>query len=325
MATYLVTGCAGFIGSKVAELLTARGDAVLGIDNLNDAYDVRLKDWRLSQLASLERFTFEEADISDYEGLVPFFESNDLAGVINLAARAGVRRSTEIPEVYVQTNTQGALNLLKLASEWNVKKYILASTSSLYGSDNRPPFHEGQNTDRPLSPYAASKKGAEAMAHAYHHLFGLDVVVVRYFTVYGPAGRPDMSLFRFVQWIYEDRPLVLWGDGNQSRDFTYVDDIAAGTIAALDVEGSEIINLGAHREVVLMDVIHMIEGFIGKKARIEFHPSHPADMKSTLADVTKASELLGWKAKVPLEEGLQRLVAWYEDNREWAREVDTTG
>lgn len=325
MTTYMVTGCAGFIGWKVSEQLVAQGHQVVGVDNVSDAYDVRLKRWRLDQLKQLDAFSFREADIAERADLIPVFEQHRFDAVLNLAARAGVRPSVETPEVYVRTNVLGAVNLLKLAAENGIPKYVLASTSSLYGARNKPPFREDADTDRPLSPYAASKKGAEAMAHSYHHLFGIDVMIVRYFTVYGPAARPDMSPFRFVQWIYEDRPLTLWGDGTQSRDFTYVDDIAAGTIAALGVPGFEVFNLGAYREVVLMDMIHMIEDAVGKKAKIDFQPGHPADMRSTLADVSKARTLLGWEAKVPLEEGVKRMVEWYEENRDWAREIDTSG
>lgn len=323
MARYLVTGSAGFIGAKVAEALLGQGHEVVGIDNFNNAYDVRLKHWRHDRLHGHSAFSFHEADIGERDQLTEAFKGPRFDGIVNLAARAGVRQSVKTPEVYVQTNVVGALNLLRRAVETEVPTYLLASTSSLYGLRGKPPFREDDDTDHPLSPYAASKKGAEAMAHSFHHLFGLDVAIVRYFTVYGPAGRPDMSLFRFVQWIFEERPVRLRGDGSQSRDFTYVDDIAAGTVAALGTRGFDTFNLGAQREVVLMDTIRLIENATGKRARIEIEPPDPADMPATLADVTKAQNELAWEATVSIEEGIGRLVDWYEANREWASEIRT--
>ncbi|HET8666502.1 MAG TPA: NAD-dependent epimerase/dehydratase family protein, partial [Terriglobales bacterium] len=249
MSKYLVTGTAGFIGSKVAELLLRDGHCVVGIDNVNSAYDQRLKRWRLEQVRQLPGFEFFEADISDNESLKSIWRQARAAGafegVINLAARAGVRQSLECPWVYVDTNETGTLNLLELCRCDGVKKFVLASTSSLYGAHNPRPYREDSDTSRPLSPYAATKKGAEAMCYTYHYIYGVDVTVLRYFTVYGPAGRPDMALFRLVQWINEGHPVKIFGDGNQERDFSYVDDIARGTIAALKPMGYEIINLGS--------------------------------------------------------------------------------
>ena len=325
MSSYLVAGAAGFIGWKVSTDLVAQGHRVVGVDNISDAYDVRLKEWRLERLAREPNFEFRRVDISDLDALRPVFEKNRFDAVVNLAARAGVRASIATPHVYFQTNVTGALNLLILARDFSIPKVVLASTSSLYGATNPVPFREDANTDGPLSPYAASKKGAEAVCHAYHHLFGMDVTILRYFTVYGPAGRPDMSPFRFVQWVSEGRPIRVWGDGNQTRDFTYVDDISAGTIAAIAVPGYEVINLGAGRSIVLMDAIRTIESLVGRTAVIEHHEGSRAEMRETLADVGKASELLGWKAEVPFEEGMARLVEWYRAEREWAREVDTSG
>ena len=223
----LLTGVAGFIGSRVAELLLDEGHEVLGIDNLCPAYDVRLKDYRLGRLEGSPGYDFRRVDIAYRDDLATIWgESGPFDAVINLAARAGVRQSVVDPWVYVDTNIVGTLNLLDLCRRHGVGKFVLASTSSLYGADNPVPFSEDAPTDRPLSPYAASKKGAEALCWTYHHLYGLDVTIFRYFTVYGPAGRPDMSLFRFVQWIHEGLPLRLYGDGTQSRDFTYVDAVS---------------------------------------------------------------------------------------------------
>jgi UDP-glucuronate 4-epimerase len=326
MGHYLVTGVAGFIASKVTEFLLAEGNSVVGVDNLNDAYDVRLKDWRLARFSGQAGFEFRRLDIAQKDQLEALWRTHQARAfdaVINLAARAGVRQSVENPWIYYETNVTGTLNLLERCQASGVRKFVLASTSSLYGAQNRCPFHENDNTDGPLSPYAASKKAAEALAYAYHHLYGLDVTVLRYFTVYGPAGRPDMALFRFVQWIHEGRPVTVYGDGQQSRDFTYVDDIARGTLAGLRPLGYEVINLGSDEPVVLMDVIRLVERLVGKEAHLDFEPRHRADMVATWADIGKAGELLGWRPQVGFEEGVQRLVAWYQVHRDWARDVAT--
>jgi nucleoside-diphosphate-sugar epimerase len=323
MARYLVTGAAGFIGSKVAEQLLERGDAVVGIDNLNDAYDVRLKEWRLADLQARAGFSFQRIDISDRAAVSALFASDRFDGVINLAARAGVRQSVENPWVYVETNSTGSLNLLGACVERGVGKFVLASTSSLYGAENPRPYSEDASTDRPLSPYAASKKAAEAMAYTFHYLHGLDVTVLRYFTVYGPGGRPDMSLFRFVQWISEGRPVTVFGDGRQERDFTFVDDVARGTIAALAPAGYDIINLGSDQPVVLIDAVRLVEEYVGRKAAIETQPRHPADVEATWANIEKAKARLGWSPAVDFRTGVRRLVDWYQANRDWARTIHT--
>lgn len=330
MAHYLLTGAAGFIASAVARQLLEQGHHVTGIDNENDAYDVRLKEWRLAQLRSRGHFHYHPVDIADYATLQKVWDAATSAGspgpfdaVINLAARAGVRQSTENPWVYVDTNMTGTLNLLELCRHTNTQKFILASTSSLYGKHNVIPYSETDTTDRAPSPYAASKKGAEAMAHTYHELYGIDVTVFRYFTVYGPAGRPDMSVFRFIKWIAEEKPLLIYGDGSQSRDFTYVDDIASGTIAGLKPLGYEIINLGSNQPHGLMDMLHMIEAFLGKQANITYQTAHPADVKETWANVDKAHELLGWTPQVTLEEGIRRSVDWYRANADWLVDIAT--
>jgi UDP-glucuronate 4-epimerase len=329
MAKYLVTGAAGFIGSKVTEMLLADGHTVVGIDNLNDAYDQRLKQWRLARLDGKPNFCFSQIDITDQSQLQTLFASHSagagdgFAGVINLAARAGVRPSVRNPWIYFDTNTTGTLNLLELCRIYAVPKFILSSTSSLYGKENPMPWQEEQDTNRPLSPYAASKKAAEVLCHTYHYLHGIDVTIFRYFTVYGPAGRPDMSLFRFVQWINEGRPVVVYGDGKQSRDFTYVDDIARGTIAGLKQVGYEVINLGSDEPVVLLDAIHLIEELAGKKATIDFRDAQAADMPASWADNGKARDLLGWIPDYPFARGVESLVNWYQANQNWAKEIVT--
>jgi len=245
--------------------------------------------------------------------------------VINLAARAGVRQSLEDPWVYVNTNMTGTLNLLEVCRRQGIPKFILASTSSIYGANAPLPTPETADSDHPLQPYAASKKGAESMAHVYHFLYGIDVSVVRYFTVYGPAGRPDMSMFRFTQWISEGRPLRLNGDGEQSRGFTYVEDIARGTIQALKPLGYEIINLGGHETIKINELIHYLEELIGRKATIERYPPNPAEMQASWADVQKAKQMLGWEPQVGLKDGITNLVNWYNAERHWASLIDTSG
>jgi nucleoside-diphosphate-sugar epimerase len=328
MACYLVTGCAGFIGGQVAQLLLAEGHTLAGVDNLNAAYDVRLKQWRLNQLREHPRFTFLQLDIADRSALIELFRVQwgerrlPFDAVINLAARAGVRQSVQNPWVYVETNVTGTLNLLELCREYRVPKFVLASTSSLYGQNNPAPYREDANTDRPLSPYAASKKAAEALCYTYHYLYGLDVTVLRYFTVYGPAGRPDMSLFRFVRWISEGEPVAIYGDGQQSRDFTYVGDVARGTIAGLRPLGYEVINLGSDRPVVLMNAVRLVENLVGRQAQLDYHDRHPADVLATWADIGKAGILLGWEPQTRFEEGVARLVEWYRANRAWASQIE---
>lgn len=322
LSTYLVTGAAGFIASKVSEQLVRAGHTVLGVDIMNDAYDVRLKEWRLRGLKQLPGFEFTQCDINDRVAMRPLFARKP-AGVFNLAARAGVRQSVENPWVYVETNMTGTVTLLELCKEFGVSKFLLASTSSLYGKHNPQPFKEDADTNRPLSPYAASKKGAEAMCHTYHHLHGINIAIPRYFTVYGPGGRPDMSLFRFVQWIAEDREVTVYGDGMQSRDFTYVDDIARGTIAALELPGYNMVNLGSDTPVVLMDAIHKIEKLLGKTARLVYRPLHAADVLATWADITIARTRFHWEPKTSFDEGVKNLVEWYSTNRDWASEIRT--
>lgn len=324
MGRYLVTGVAGFIASKVAEQLLDAGHTVVGIDNLNDAYDVRLKHWRLSQLAQRENLSVHRVDIADRQSLAAAVGGQSFDAIINLAARAGVRTSVANPWVYIDTNVTGTLNLLELARDAGIKKFVLASTSSLYGNRNPMPYSEDQPSDAPLSPYAASKKGAEALCYSYHYLYGIDTTVLRYFTVYGPAGRPDMSLFRFTQWIFEGKPLTVYGDGSQSRDFTYVDDIARGTVAALRPVGYELINLGSDEPVVLREAISLVEELSGQTALIQYQPAHPADVPATWANINKARQILGWEPQTRFADGVRNLVEWYRANRVWASEIDTT-
>jgi UDP-glucuronate 4-epimerase len=324
MSHYLLTGVAGFIASNVAQQLLAEGHTVVGIDNLNDAYDPQLKIWRLQQLRSQSNFTFCQIDICDQNALNDVWEnSSPFDAVINLAARAGVRQSVENPWVYFDTNTTGTLNLLELCKSSGTRKFVIASSSSLYGVNNELPYSESDNTDCPISPYAASKKAAETLCYTYHSLYGIDITIFRYFTVYGPAGRPDMSIFRFIQWVKEGHPVQVYGDGQQSRDFTYVDDIARGTILGLKPLGYEIINLGSDHPVILMDIIQFIEEKLDTKAQIDWKPRHQADVHATWANIDKARRLLGWETKTPYTQGITTAIEWYLREREWAKDIKT--
>ncbi len=323
MAHYLVTGAAGFIGARTSELLIKDGHTVVGIDNLNDAYDPRMKEYRLRKLQAMPGFTFHKLDIS-HKSIIEHFKDDHFAGVINLAARAGVRYSVEDPWIFVESNVLGTLNMLEICRQTGTMKFVVASTSSIYGADPPYPTPESASSSEPLQPYAASKKGAEAMCHAYHHLYGIDVSVVRYFTVYGPAGRPDLALFRFVQWISEGLPVRVNGDGEQSRGFTYIDDIARGTILALKPVGHEIINLGGHEVITINNLIKLIEDVTGKKADVQHGPPNPADMFTNWADVSKAGQLLGWEPQFNMRMGVEKLVEWYNAEREWAKDILTS-
>lgn len=343
MATYFLTGVAGFVGSRTAKFLLQEGHTVVGVDNLNDYYDVRLKDHRLDCLLggdgerhgpskfesafqgkaeSEGDFHFLHLDIEDGHAVGEVFKRWHFDAVINLAARAGVRYSVEHPEIYATTNLSGSIHLLQGMVNQGTPKYVLASTSSLYAG-SPPPFVETANVTRPISPYAATKLAAEAMAHTYHHLHGIDVSILRYFTVYGPAGRPDMSPYRFAKWIDEGVPITLYGDGTQSRDFTYIDDIAQGTVAALRPVGFEVINLGGgNSPISINEMISQFEQLLGKKAIIDRQPFHEGDMKSTHADITKAGQMLDWAPQIKPADGFSRTMDWYVANRNWLRGIE---
>ena len=323
MPEYLVTGAAGFIASKVCEFLLDEGNEVVGIDNMDPAYDLRLKRWRLSRLLPRRGFTFFEESICNLQALERILDNHaNIQAIINLAAKAGVRDSVIDPWAYYDTNLTGTLNLLELCRRHGIRKFILASTSSIYGQDAPYPTPEEAESSYPLQPYAASKKAAETLSYSYHYLYGTDISVVRYFTVYGPAGRPGMSMFRFTKWISEGEEVQVFGDGSQTRGFTYIDDIARGTIAALKPLGYEIINLGGHESISINHLIAKMEKAIGKPAKVRNYPPHPADMPASWADISKARNLLGWEPYVALDEGIQHLVDWYRQEHAWASQVD---
>lgn len=322
--TVLVTGCSGFIGWMVSNKLMASGHSVVGVDNMNDYYDPRLKEWRLRKLTGISNFVFHEADIGDYEKVKSILDPQAVTRVlgapvdtvINLAARAGVRASVEDPWVYLDTNTKGTLNLLECCKQYGIKKFVLASTSSIYGL-NEMPFRETDSTDHPLAPYSATKKAAEAMCYTYHFLHGIDISIPRYFTVYGPAGRPDMSIFRFIRNIDTGKPIPVFGDGKQKRDFTYIDDIADGTLKCTQPFGYEVFNLGNDAPSELIYVINLIEENLGRKASIEWLERHPADVPATWADIEKSKKMLNWSPTVGIEEGVRHTIQWYKENREF--------
>ena len=318
---FLVTGCAGFIASRVSSLLLESGHQVVGIDNVNDYYDVSLKQHRLDKLKEHDAFKFAKIDIEDNDLISDLFDEHEFDAIFNLAARAGVRYSMENPHVYMTTNAMGNLNLLEQARHRGIGKYVLASTSSLYAGQPMP-FDETLSVNTPISPYAASKKSAEAMAHAYNYLYGVDISVCRYFTVFGPAGRPDMCIFRFIKWIDEGKPIELLGDGEQSRDFTFVDDIALGTIAATKKVGYEVFNLGGGgTPISLNTVIAKLEVLLKKKALINYLDPFEADIITTQANISKAKKMLGWQPVTSFDDGLKACVDWHLENKPWSNQI----
>lgn len=313
MRMILVTGSAGFIGSNLAEALLARGYGVVGLDNFDPYYDRSIKEKNLESLLWRPGFYFYEADIRDQETVERLLAEYRPQAVAALAALAGVRSSLEQPDRYIDVNAVGTARLLEACRQTNVPRLVFASSSSVYGGANRPPFSEDQPISTPLSPYAASKVAGEAICHAYHHLYGLQIVCLRYFTVYGPRQRQDLAISKFTTLITSGQPIQLYGDGSTSRDYTYVDDIVRGTLAALESDVPwAVLNLGGCQPVTLHDLVTKLQVALQREAIIERLPLQPGDMSCTCADVTHAREVLGWQAEVSLDEGLRRFVQWYE-------------
>jgi UDP-glucuronate 4-epimerase len=311
----LVTGCAGFIGMHVARQLLARGDEVIGIDNLNDYYDPLLKKARLEQLSGYPQFSFVRGDIADRPAVDDLFAKTRPERVINLAAQAGVRYSLTNPQAYIQSNLVGFGNVLEGCRNHGVQHLVYASSSSVYGANTKMPFSVQDNVDHPVSLYAATKKANELMAHSYSHLYGLPVTGLRYFTVYGPWGRPDMAPWLFTSAILEGRPISVFNHGKMKRDFTYVDDIAEGTVRVLDRIPSpsnyKVYNIGNHMPVELMTFIETIEAAIGKQALKNFLPMQPGDVHATYADVDELKRDIGFEPSTPLADGIRQWAAWY--------------
>ncbi|GIW90618.1 MAG: NAD-dependent epimerase [Pirellulaceae bacterium] len=330
MQRYLVTGAAGFIGYHVARYLLARGDAVVGIDNLNDYYDVKLKHDRLAQLQSFEQFRFVKLDVVDQAGMQRLFAEYRFPVVIHLAAQAGVRYSLQNPRAYVDSNLVGFLNVLEGCRHFDCRHLVYASSSSVYGANTRLPFSVHDNVDHPVSLYAATKKANELMAHTYSHLYGLPTTGLRFFTVYGPWGRPDMALFIFTRAILEGRPIDVFNYGKMQRDFTYIDDIVEGVVRVADRPATanpawsgdapdpgtssapyRIYNIGNHSPVELDYFISVLEECLGKKAIRNLLPMQPGDVPATYADIQDLARDFGFEPATPIEVGIRRFVDWY--------------
>jgi UDP-glucuronate 4-epimerase len=313
--TYLVTGAAGFIGSHVADALLARGDRVVGLDNLNDYYDPARKEANLREIeraAPPGSFALVRGDVRDTALLDRLFAEHTFESVAHLAAMAGVRASVDDPHLYVDVNVVGTLNLLERARRHRPTRLVLASTSSVYGASERRPFTEDDPADRPLAPYPASKRAAEMLGHTYHHLHGVDVTALRFFTVYGPRGRPDMMAFKVLDAIDEGTRVPLYNGGRMHRDWTFVDDIARGVVLALDRPlGFEVLNLGRGEPVLLADFVAHLERLAGRDAPLDDTPMLAADVPYTFASIDKAKRLLGYDPRVSVEEGTARFYAWY--------------
>ena len=310
----LVTGAAGFIGSNLAEKLAARGDEVVGLDNFNDYYDPQKKRHNAQRLAAYPNFKMMEMDIRDREHLFEVFEEEKFERVAHLAAMAGVRFAVQFPALYVEVDLNGTQNLMDAAlAAGGVDNFVFASTSSVYGNTSQIPFVETDPCDRPLQPYAAAKRAAEILGYAYHYLYGLNFTVIRFFTVYGPNGRPDMMAYLLADSITKGKQIPLYEGGQMYRDWTYVDDITDGVVAALDRPlGYEIINLGRGEPTLLKDFMEMIESLAGKKANVINKPKLPADFIRNEADITKARRLLNYNPRVSVEEGVRRFWEWYQ-------------
>lgn len=328
----LVTGAAGFIGMHVSQILLARGDQVVGLDNLNDYYDPRLKHARLARLSGQPGFEFVQMDIADRQGVADLFAKHRFDRVVNLAAQAGVRYSLENPHAYIDANIVGFTNILEGCRHQGVQHLVYASSSSVYGGNTRMPFSEHHGVDHPVSLYAATKKANELMAHTYSHLFDLPTTGLRFFTVYGPWGRPDMALFLFTRAILAGEPIKVFNHGQMIRDFTYIDDIAEGVVRTLDRVATpdpdydpvqadparssapyRVFNIGNHDPVPLMDFIGAIEQALGQEAIKEFLPLQDGDVPATHADVDELAQWTGFKPAMPVPEGIRRFVAWYRE------------
>lgn len=308
----LVTGGAGFIGSHTVKALLDRGDKVICVDNFNDYYDPDVKKENIRPFLNNGKFKLYKSDITIFNAMRNIFKKEKPDKICHLAARAGVRASIENPFIYQQVNAGGTLNLLELSRKYGVKNFVFASSSSVYGNNKKTPFSEKHSVDNPISPYAATKKAAELMAYTYHRLYKMNCTALRFFTVYGPAGRPDMAPYMFTDAVYRGRPIKKFGDGTSKRDYTYISDIVSGVLAAVDRElGYEIINLGNNKPVRLNYFISIIEKILGRKAVIKQFPKQPGDVDITYADISKAKKLLGYSPEVKIEQGMEKFISWY--------------
>ena len=340
MKTYLVTGGAGFIGSHLVKKLLEQGNRVINVDNFNEYYDYNIKvknvlnstgknaldnidEIKVEELHDLkktvdfENYTLEIVDITNMSILEEVFQKNKIDTVIHLAAMAGVRPSIENPMLYEKVNVRGTMNILELMKKYNIKKFICASSSSVYGNNEKVPFSESDNVDKAISPYAATKKSCEIIGHSYHHLYNIDTIMLRFFTVYGPGQRPDLAIHKFTKLIYEDKEIPFFGDGETQRDYTYIDDIIDGVLKAADYAENntgvyEIFNLGESQTISLKKMVATIEKVIGKKALLNKLPMQPGDVNRTFADISKAKRMLGYDPNTQFEDGIKKFVEWYK-------------
>jgi len=309
----LVTGGAGFIGFHAAKALLERGDEVVIVDNFNDYYDPKLKHDRINQIEKNKNLKIYKVDISNYKELEKIFKRYKFKKICHLAAQAGVRYSLKDPFRYEMWNNLGTLNLLELARKYRIKDFVFASSSSVYGGNKKIPFSEKHNVDKPISFYAATKKSNELYAYVYHHLYGLNCTGLRFFTVYGPWGRPDMAMFKFIKSILANKSIDVYNYGKMKRDFTYISDVIQGVLAALDNPFPyEIFNLGNNKPVRLNKLIKIIEKLLGKKAKRKLMPIQPGDVPITYANISKAKKLLGYKPKTKIKEGVKNFIEWYQ-------------
>jgi UDP-glucuronate 4-epimerase len=316
MARILITGAAGFIGSSLTDRLLARGDYVIGVDNFNDYYDPAIKRRNLTQALASDRFSLHECDIENEAALRDAFTTQKPDVVVHLAARAGVRPSLVDPNLYHRVNVIGSQHVLDACRHFKPSHLVFASSSSVYGGSTDVPFSEENPVQRPISPYAATKRMNELQAHVYSHVYGLRVTMLRFFTVYGPRQRPDMAIHRFTRLIDEGKPVPMFGDGTTARDYTYIDDCIDGVVKAIDTPFDyEIINLGEHHTTSLRDLIALISKAVGKPANIDVQPMQPGDVEITFANIDRARTLLGYVPRVGMEEGINRFVAWYREQQ----------
>lgn len=311
----LVTGGAGFIGSHLCEALLDKGHSVVCVDNFNDYYNPKAKEKNVQRCLKSRNYTLLRKDITDFAGLGQIFKEREFDQVVHIAAAVGVRDSIERPLLFEKVNVGGTLNLLELCNKFGVKKFIFASSSSVYGENKKIPFSESDATDNIVSPYAATKKAAEILCETYSRLYGINVTCLRFFTVYGPRGRPEMAPYKFTKIIDEEKEVPMFGDGSSKRDYTYISDIIKGIMAAVGKEFRfEVINLGNSSPVELRELVSVIEKVVGKKARIKKMPLQKGDVPLTFADVSKAKRLLGYEPKVRLEEGIKSFFEWYKNS-----------
>ena len=320
MKKILITGVGGFIGFHIARKLLENGNQIIGIDNLNNSYDTTLKNFRLLKLKHFNHFTFYKQDITNLDALKKVFSQNKIEKIIHLAGKAGVRKSLEEPQEYISSNIVGTVNLLELSKDYNISSFINASSSSIYG-ENEIPFIENNCINKINSPYGVTKRATELFTYSYHLNYKLNIVNFRFFTVYGPIGRPDMSIFKFIELINRNKSIHVFGNGEQTRSFTYIDDVVEGIINAIELKGFEIINLGNNKRYSLNYLIRVIEKGLNKKAILKFEEANRLDMPDTLPDIQKANKLLNWNPKIDLEEGISKTISWHIENKEFAKNI----